>query len=154
LPLHTRPNVLYTQNVSVFTARRCASAVFAVVVSNNNNNNNNNKTTTYISPSVRPSVTRPVLCRNDWTDRAGFWREGLRSPITHCAVRKFGYLQKTGVLASGTLSRTLDLATFATASRSRCRQNPSSSSSTVELVDCTTAVERVVAGCTKFITRW
>ena len=26
-----------------------------------------------VSPSVRPSVRhKPVLCRNDWTDRAGF----------------------------------------------------------------------------------
>jgi len=45
---------------------------------------------------------------------------------------------RIGVLPSGTLSETLNLENFATASRSHCQQNSSSSSSsTVELVDDT-----------------
>ena len=43
---------------------------------------------------------------------------------------------KITVLPRGTLSQTLDLENFATASRSRCQQH-SSSSSTVEFVDDT-----------------
>jgi len=58
LPI-TRP--IYTAaSCSIFTARRCASAVYAVVV----------------CPSVRPVRHMPVLYRNDWTNRAVFlpWR--------------------------------------------------------------------------------
>jgi len=49
------------------------------------------------------------------------WR--LPSPIPHC--KKLGYVP-------GTLYQTLDFENFATASRSRCRQN--SSSSTVNMI--------------------
>ena len=64
----------------VFTARRYASAVFAVVM----------------CPSVPPlSVRRkPVFYRNDWTNRGGFWHGGFLPPIPHCSIRKCGYLQK------------------------------------------------------------
>ena len=58
----------------VFTARR-----YAVVV----------------CLSLRPSVCQKlVLYHNDWTNRAGFWREGFFPPVTHCVIWKFGYLQK------------------------------------------------------------
>jgi len=69
-------------------------------------------------PTVRLSVRRlpstypPLCCKEIWV-----------SP-------------KIKVLGFGTLSRTSDLENFATASRSRCQQH-SSSSSTVELVDDT-----------------
>jgi len=110
-----------------FTARRYASAVYAVVVSLS------------VWLSVRSSVRhKPVLYRNDWTNRAGFWYGGFLPPIPHCALKTFGYLQKLGYFPSGTLSQTPDLENFATASRSLCQQNSSSSSSsTVELVDDT-----------------
>jgi len=45
-----------------------------------------------VCPSVRPSVRHmPVLYRNDWTNRAGFWQPGFFPPISHCAIRKFRY---------------------------------------------------------------
>jgi len=48
-----------------------------------------------LASCVYPSVChKPVLYRNDWTNRAGFWQEGLLSP--HCVIRKFGYLRKLG----------------------------------------------------------
>ena len=64
----------------VFTARRYASAVFAVVM----------------CPSVPPLSLRrkPVFYRNDWTNRGGFWHGGFLPPIPHCSIRKCGYLQK------------------------------------------------------------
>jgi len=56
------------------------------------------------------------------------------------------YIQKIRILSSGTLSQAPDLENFATASRSRCQQNSSSSSSTVELVDTyTTDSGRIVS---------
>jgi len=61
-----------------------------------------------------------------------FWHGGFLSPIPHCVIRTFVVLR---LLPSGTLSQTPDLENFATASRSRCQQN--SSSSTVEFVDDT-----------------
>jgi len=106
----------------VFTARRYASAVFAVVM----------------CPSIPPlSVRRkPVFYRNDWTNRGGFWHGGFLPPIPHCSIRKCGYLQKLEYFPlDGSLSQTPDFRkNFATVSRSRCQQH-SSSSSTVELVD-------------------
>ena len=94
-----------------FTARRYASAV-------------------YVYLSV---CHKPILCRNDWTDRAR--RGGLLPPILHCVVRISGSSNR--VLSSGTF----DLENFATASLSCCLQN----SSTVELVDHTCDGRRVVA---------
>ena len=101
-----------------FSARRYASAVYAVVV----------------CLSVRPSVRhKPVLYRKDWTNRAGFWHEGFLPPIPHCVIRKSGYLQKLRYFPVALCPK---LRYFVTSSRSRCQQN-SSSSSTVELVDDT-----------------
>ena len=60
-----------------FTARSCASAVYAVLV----------------FLSVRH---KPVLCRNDWTNRAGFRHGGFLPPIPHCVTRKLVYLQSFG----------------------------------------------------------
>ena len=37
---------------------------------------------------------KSVLCRNGWTDRAGFWHGGFLQFILHCALRKFVYLDK------------------------------------------------------------
>jgi len=62
---------------SIFAVRRCAGAVFAVVV----------------CPSV---CHKPVLYRNDWTNRAGLWHRGFLPPVPHRVVRKYGYLQKLG----------------------------------------------------------
>ena len=68
-----------TCSSSFITARRYASAVFAVIV----------------CPSVCPSVRHePVLYQKNWTNRAGFWHGGFLTPIPLCAVKKFGYLQK------------------------------------------------------------
>ena len=45
--------------------------------------------------SVRTSVSRkPVLCRNGWTNRAGFWHGSFLPPVPHCVIRKIGYIQK------------------------------------------------------------
>ena len=63
------------------------------------------------------------------------WR--LPSTYPTLCYKKIWVSQKTGVLPFETLFQTPDLENFATASRSRCQQNSSSSSSTVELVDDT-----------------
>ena len=99
--------------VLVFTARRNDSAVYAVVVCR----------------SVRPSQAGIVSKRLD---------ESSLILARVCALlRKNWVSPKIGVLLPGTLSHTPDIENFATASRSRCRKNSSSSSSTVELVDDT-----------------
>jgi len=86
------------------TARRYVSAVYAVVA----------------CPS---SVChKPVLCRNYWTNRAGFWHWGLFPPISHCVIRKFGYLQKLGYFHLELCPELRTSKIFATASRSRCQQ--------------------------------
>ena len=77
----------------LFTARPRASAVYVVIM----------------CPSVRLCVRhKPVLYRNDWTNRAGFWDRGFLSPIAHGVTITFGYLQN-GALSSGTLSQTPEL---------------------------------------------
>ena len=83
-----------------------------------------------------PSVHhKPVLYRKDWTNRASFPHACFLSPIPHCVIRKFGYLQK---LRYFPLALCPKLRYFVTSSRARCQQNSSSSSSsTVELVDDT-----------------
>ena len=77
-----------------------------------------------LSSSVRPSVRhKPVLYRNDWTNRAGFWHGSFFSIFHLCCKESWvGPSPNITVLPSGTLSRTLDLENFATASRSRCQQ--------------------------------
>jgi len=51
------------------------------------------------SSRVRPSVChKPVLYRNDWTNRAGFRHGSFFPSIPHCVIWKYGYLQKTKVL--------------------------------------------------------
>ena len=73
-----------------------------------------------VCPSVHPSVRhKPVLYRNDWTNRA-VWHGGFLPTILHCLVRK---LKKIRTLRSGTLYHTLDFENFATASRSCGQQN-------------------------------
>jgi len=45
-----------------------------------------------VCPSVRH---KPVLYRDDWTNRAGFGTE-ISFHLSHTVIRKFGYLQKIG----------------------------------------------------------
>ena len=98
--------------------------------------------------SIRPSVClsvcpfvrhKPVLCQNDWTNRADFWQwhRGFFLPITHSVIRKFGYLQKIVYFPLELFPQLRTRKNFAPASRSRCQQNSSSSSSTVEFIDDT-----------------
>ena len=86
-----------------------------------------------VRPSVRPSQAGIVSKRLDKSS----WLLARRFPATipHCVIKKFGYLQKLRVLFCGTLSQTPDLDNFARANRSRCQQNSSMSSLTVEFVD-------------------
>jgi len=65
--------------VRVFTARRYASAAFAVIA----------------CPSLCLSVRyKSVLYRNDCRDEMSwFWHRSFFPPIPHCVIRKFGYLQ-------------------------------------------------------------
>ena len=63
-----------------------------------------------------------ILYRNDWKNRARFWRGGFLPPILHCVIRKSEYLLKL-VLPSGTFSQTPDLDNLATAIWSCCQQN-------------------------------
>ena len=106
----------------ISTARRYASAVYAVVVCLSD-------CLSVLSHDVK------LLYRNDHTDRptADFWHGSFFWHIVHCILRKFVYFQKLRVLPSGSLLQTLDLENFATASRWCGRLN----SSTVELVDHT-----------------
>ena len=54
------------------------------------------------SSCVRQSVRhKPVLCRNDWTNRAGFWHGGFVPPIPNCVIRICGYLQELGYFPLG-----------------------------------------------------
>jgi len=76
---------------------------------------------------------KPVLCWNDWTNRAGFWHEDFLPPVPHC-FKEIWVSPKIRILPSETLSQTPDLENFAKASRSRYQQN---SLSMVEFVDDT-----------------
>jgi len=66
-----------------------------------------------------------------------FWHGGFIPSIPHCVVRKFGRPQKLGYFPLELCPELQTQENFATASRSRCQQHSSSSSSTVELVDDT-----------------
>jgi len=70
-----------------FTARRYANAVCVVVLCMSVCLS----VCLYVCQSV---CHKPVLCRNDWTNRAGFWHGGYLPPIPHCVIRKFGYIRK------------------------------------------------------------
>jgi len=99
----------------------------------------------HIAVVVCPSVRHePVLYRNDRTNRAGFGTE-LPSTYHTLCYEEIWVSPKIRVLLSGTLFQTPDLENFATASRSSCEHNSSSSSSTVELVDDTYTTVRVAA---------
>jgi len=70
-----------------------------------------------LSSCVHLSVHhKPALYQNDWTNRAGVWHWRFLLPITHC----LWVSPKIRVLTSGTLSQTLDLKNFATASWLSC----------------------------------
>ena len=79
--------------------------------------------------SVSLSVTRPVLCRNDRTDRAGFFLAWV-FPSTY-VVREFCRIMYTYLW--NFLQKTLDLENFSTASVLGCQHH----SFMVELVDHT-----------------
>ena len=108
---------------SFFSARRYASAVLL---------------SSCVRLSVRPSARHyPVLYSERLKESNWYlaWRHPSSYPTLCC--KKIRISPKIRVLPCGTLSRTSDLENFTTASRWRCQQNSSSSSSTVELVDDT-----------------
>jgi len=75
--------------------------------------------TVYATPvSVCPSVTSRYCIKTTGRIKHG----GYLAPITHCVIRKFGYLHKIRVLPSGTFSQTPDSENFATESRPRSQQ--------------------------------
>ena len=54
-----------------------------------------------LSSCVCPSVClfvrhKPVMYRNNWTNRADFWHRAFLPPDPHCAIRKYGYPKKLG----------------------------------------------------------
>jgi len=107
----------------IFTARRYASAVFAVVV----------------CPSVRPSqagIVSKRLAESSWVSA-----RRLPSIYPTLSCKEIRVSPKIMVLSSGSLSQTLDVDNFATASRSCCQHN----SSTVELADRTYYASWLVA---------
>ena len=104
----------------IFTARRYASAVYAVVVCLSDCLSVRHMTLSYYI-----ETTTRIGLRLIFGTEASF-------DISY-TVLKFVYFQKLRVLPSGTLLQTLDLENFATASRWCGRLN----SSTVELVDHT-----------------
>jgi len=71
----THPGRQLSIALLLFTARRYASAAYAVVA----------------CPSDRH---KPVFYRNDWTNQASFRHGSFIPPIPDCGVRKFGYRQK------------------------------------------------------------
>ena len=54
-----------------------------------------------VLPSVRLLCHKPILYRNDWTNRAVFLAWGFLPPIPYCVVRKSGYLQNHGYFPQG-----------------------------------------------------
>jgi len=91
---------LQTHELLIYTARRCASAAYAVVVC--------------LSVTSRSSI------ETDERIELGFGKIGA-SFIVNCAIRKFGYLQNS--FNSLWMVQTPDLENVATASLSRCQQN-------------------------------
>ena len=84
-----------------------------------------------LSSCVCPSVRhKPVLYRNDSTNRDRFCHGTFLSPILHCVIRKFWYLQNNGTSLWNFVVSSW-LGKFRQARRSCCQQN----SQTVELVD-------------------
>ena len=118
-----------------FTARRYASAVFAVVVCSS------------VCLSVTSRYCIIVSKRLYGSNWFLSWRLSITYAIQKRCCKKIRVSLKVRLLISGTVSQTLDLENFATASRSRCQQN----SSTVQLVDDTYDARRVVAGRREFI---
>ena len=118
-----------------FTARRYASAVFAVVVCSS------------VCLSVTSRYCIIVSKRLYGSNWFLSWRLSITYAIQKRRCKKIRVSLKVGLLISGTVSQTLDLENFATASRSRCQKN----SSTVQLVDDTYDARRVVAGRREFI---
>ena len=98
----------------IFTARRYVSAVYAVVVFP-------------VRPSVRPS--QAGIASKPLDESSGFLSRKIPSTCPTLCCKKSFVSPKIKVPP-----RTPDLENFATASRSRCQQNLSS---TVELVDDT-----------------
>jgi len=106
-----------------------------------------------VRPSVRPSVTSRygieaagrirriyLSCNKTIAITTSFLACRLPSSYHTLYYKKIWVSPKIRVLPSGTLFQTPYLENFATASRSRCQLNSSSSSSsTVELVDATYA---------------
>jgi len=109
--------------VIFFTARRYASAIYAVVV----------------CPAV---CHKPGLYRNDWIYIAGFLARELPLTYPKLCYKKIRVSPKIRALPAGTLPQIPDVENFATASRWS------------SLWITPTTVERVVAGCTEFITHW
>jgi len=59
-----------------------------------------------VCPLLNPAL-KPVLYRNDWTNRAGLPHETFLRPVPHCVLTKCRYLQNNWVLPSVTLSQDL-----------------------------------------------
>jgi len=94
-----------------------------------------------VCPSVRPSVG---IVSKRLDEPSLFLARRLPSTYPTPCYEEIRVPLKIRVLSCGTLSQTLDLENFATASRSCYQQN----SSTVEPADHTYDSLRVVAGCT------
>jgi len=105
-----------------------------------------------VCPSVRLSVRhKPGLYRNDLTDTAGLGMGASLEPMLHCAVRKFGYLQNKDTSLWNLPQTLLGLRKFSSRQVDRV-VNESRRLWSLWIRPMT--VERVVAGCTKFIIRW
>jgi len=111
------------------TARRYASAICCRRVT--------------VCPSVRPSVCLSVTSRYymETTGRIELvLARKLSSIYPALRYKEIWVSPKIRTLSSESLSQTSDLENFATASRSRCQQH-SSSSTTVEFVDTYTTID-------------
>ena len=92
--------------------------------------------------SVRHKLVLEQLDELSWVLA---WGLSSTCPTLYC--KEIWVCPKIRVFPSGTLSQTLDLEIFAIASRSRCQQHSSSSSSMVEFVDDSCTRQSTTHGC-------
>jgi len=88
-----------------FTARRYASAIYAVVV----------------CPSV--CLSQAGIVSKRLHESNCFWYGGFLPSIPHCLIRKFGYLQKLGYFPLGLYPKLRTYNNFATRSRTKHSRN-------------------------------
>ena len=105
-------------------------------------------------PSVTVSVYhKSEFYRNGRTNQAGFWHGGFLSPIQHCIVRKFGYLQNKGTSVLNFVPNS-GLRKFRHPRQVDGIVNNTRRRSSLYITFVTVESTQNVAGRTQFVTRW